>query len=301
MTRTGKRPMGRTKAILAIAAVGVSVAAVIPPASATAGSGGGGTTFTNPPRIKSVKCSRGCEDARKVNPSASSIRVKPGGTLEIGGRNLDSVETVIFLGSKADGDEARVKPQKAKAERLTVKVPVMATDGPVQLLDVAQRKSKPSPTRLRMIVTGDAATPLRARIVEVARSELGTSEKPMGSNCTKYGPCEAWCADFATWVWRQAGYPQIGRIPAVRNLVVWGQQHKTWKPGHTNNAQPGDFVIFSNMHVGLVEKASGGRITIIAGNTGGGNVARRGPAPTSAGTSMGPAPITGYVSPDLGK
>ncbi len=300
MMRTGKRPTGRTKSILTIAAVGASAAAVVLPAAATAGSGGG-TTFTNPPKIKSVGCSKGCEDERKVKPSTSSVRVKPGGTLEIGGRNLDAVKTVIFLGSKAEGDEARVAPKTAKAERLTVKVPAMASDGPVQLLDAARRKSKPSPTRLRMIVTGDAAAPLRARIVDVARSQLGVSEKPMGSNCTKYGPCEAWCADFATWVWRQAGYPQVGRIPAVRNLVVWGQQHKTWKPGHTNNPQPGDFVIFSNMHVGLVEKVSGGRITIIAGNTGGGNVARRGPAPTSAGTSMGPAPITGYVSPDLAK
>ena len=139
---------------------------------------------------------------------------------------------------------------------------------------------------------------LRARIVAAAESQLGQAENPPGSNCTKFGPCEAWCADFATGVWRQAGVPGIGRIAWVPSLVLWGRQHGTWKPGYDNNPQPGDMVIFSNLHVGLVERVSTlGTITIIAGNTSTNNVARRGPASPANGTSMGPAPISGYVSP----
>jgi peptidoglycan hydrolase-like protein with peptidoglycan-binding domain len=156
---------------------------------------------------------------------------------------------------------------------------------------------------LRQALLSLAAVPvglpseLRARIVAVAESQLGQAENPPGSNCTKFGPCEAWCADFATWVWRQAGVPAIGRIAWVPDLVVWGKQHGTWKPGYNNHPRPGDLVIFSNLHVGLVERVSLSTITIIAGNTSTNNVARRGPASPANGTSMGPAPISGYVSP----
>ena len=57
-------------------------------------------------------------------------------------------------------------------------------------------------------------------------------------------------------------------------------------------------MIFSGQHVGLVERVlPSGAISIIAGNTGTNDVARRGPAPPSQGTRMGPAAISGYVSP----
>ncbi len=143
-----------------------------------------------------------------------------------------------------------------------------------------------------------AAAGVRSAIVDVARSQLGVAERPLGSNCTPYGPCEAWCADFSTWVWRKAGVSGIGRIAYVPNLVLWAKQRGSWKPGARNNPQPGDMVIFSGLHVGLVERVSAsGAITIIAGNTGTMNVARRGPASPLNGTAMGPAAISGYVSP----
>lgn len=146
--------------------------------------------------------------------------------------------------------------------------------------------------------TPGAAAGVRSSIVNVMRGELGTSERPLGSNCTPYGPCEAWCADFATWVWRHAGVSNIGRIAYVPNLVLWARQHGSWKPGSGNDPQPGDMVIFSGLHVGIVERVSAsGAITIIAGNTGTMNVARRGPAQPSNGYAMGPASISGYVSP----
>ena len=105
--------------------------------------------------------------------------------------------------------------------------------------------------------------------VNVMRGELGTSERPLGSNCTPYGPCEAWCADFATWVWRHAGVSNIGRIAYVPNLVLWAKQHGSWKPGSGNDPQPGDMVIFSGLHVGIVERVAGPRwIVTIEGNHG---------------------------------
>jgi len=138
---------------------------------------------------------------------------------------------------------------------------------------------------------------VRSRIVAIARSQLGQGEHPPGSNCTKFGPCEEWCADFATWVWRQAGVAGIGRIAWVPNLPAWGRSRRSWKPGYNNDPQPGDMVIFSGLHVGLVERVTAGTITIIAGNTSTNNVARRGPASPAHGYAMGPAAISGYVSP----
>src|SRR5215212_1675062 len=146
-----------------------------------------------------------------------------------------------------------------------------------------------------------ASGDVRSRIVAIAQSQLGQRENPPGSNCTKFGPCEAWCADFASWVWRQAGVSSFGRIAWVPALVQWGKQHGTWKAGYDNNPRPGDLVIFSGLHVGIVETVrSSGVITIIAGNTGTENVARRGPASWTNGTAMGPAAISGYVSPPSG-
>src|SRR5436305_8810247 len=46
----------------------------------------------------------------------------------------------------------------------------------------------------------NTGTDLRSKIVAIAEGQLGQGERPRGSNCTKFGPCEEWCADFATWV-----------------------------------------------------------------------------------------------------
>src|SRR5262249_38822148 len=60
---------------------------------------------------------------------------------------------------------------------------------------------------------GSAATATGASgsaLVRVARSQLGVSESPLGSNCSKFGPCEEWCALFVAWVWQHAGVPMRG-------------------------------------------------------------------------------------------
>jgi hypothetical protein len=176
---------------------------------------------------------------------------------------------------------------------------------------VAGKPPAPRPANLRAPkpqapVNAPPATPvpppapgtLRARVLALARSQLGQAETPSGSNCTKFGPCEAWCADFATWVWRHAGVPAIGRINWVPSLVAWARQRGAWKPGYNDEPRPGDLVIFSGLHVGIVETVGPyGQITMIAGNTPTNNVARRGPVPWNRGTLIGPAPITGYISP----
>jgi len=174
-----------------------------------------------------------------------------------------------------------------------VAAPTQATGGLSPTAALPPRRSAPPIP----VATTPAQTSLRSAVVATARSQLGVAETPLGSNCTIYGPCEQWCADFATWVWRHAGIAAVGRIAYVPNLVTWAKNHGRWKAGPHANPQPGDIADFSGIHVGVVERVlRSGAITIVAGNTGAMAVARRGPGDPADGSSMGPGPIVGYVS-----
>jgi CHAP domain-containing protein len=230
----------------------------------------------------------------------SSLRVFRYGQAPISATlaTVAALAAFLLVATPALADTGGTAPPDATTPKKQQRPKPRPTTSTVKSQPAKPRKSidqpPPSPS---VPVSGD----VRTRIVAMAQSQLGQSESPPGSNCTKFGPCEAWCADFATWVWRQAGVSTIGRIAWVPALVDWGKQHGTWKAGADNNPRPGDLVIFSGLHVGIVETVrSSGIITIIAGNTGTENVARRGPASWDNGTAMGPAAISGYVSPPSG-
>jgi cell wall-associated NlpC family hydrolase len=135
-----------------------------------------------------------------------------------------------------------------------------------------------------------AATPPAAvavaRVLEVARRELGTVEQP--TNRTKYGQwCgmdgNPWCAMFVNWVLSQAAIPGFERpvagfpyTPRGVQLFQSGQLGSWLSPGAV--ALPGDVVFFSFArrdgdgrpladHVGLVERVSGQVLHTIEGNT----------------------------------
>ena len=69
------------------------------------------------------------------------------------------------------------------------------------------------------VPSASSLSPLRARIVSIAESQIGYKTDPPGTYCNKYSAywysgsadCgndnldEEWCADFAAWVWKQAG------------------------------------------------------------------------------------------------
>jgi hypothetical protein len=119
-----------------------------------------------------------------------------------------------------------------------------------------------------------------ARVLEVARRELGVVESPPGSNRQKYGAAYgwngvAWCAQWAWWVLTQAGCAPLA--PKTASTVVmrdWYRQRGQW---HTRSPQPGDLVFFkfpgnSNPvnHVGIVEAVEpAGTLITIEGNTAG--------------------------------
>ncbi len=98
-----------------------------------------------------------------------------------------------------------------------------------------------------------------AAITAVATSQVGPDpDASQGAFCNPYGPCEAWCALFATWVWARAGIP-VPSIPFTGNIYTWAAAHGRIVPGNVLPA-PGDALLYgtgpqstaSSVHTGLV-------------------------------------------------
>ena len=115
------------------------------------------------------------------------------------------------------------------------------------------------------VASGPSLSPLRARIVAVARSQLGYRTDPADTYCNRFSAywyagiadCgnanrnEEWCADFAAWVWKQAGAEVDYQLaPGFLNsdsasFYVWGVDHGTWHPvGSHYTPQPGDVAVY---------------------------------------------------------
>jgi hypothetical protein len=132
---------------------------------------------------------------------------------------------------------------------------------------------------------------MRNEIIRVALAEVGTKEKPSGSNTVKYntwfygkevkGPSYAWCGAFASWVFDTAGLPlgvidytrgYAGTNYAVNNVHKWG------KVVSRDDVKPGDLAFFDfdgNKrwdHTGIFKQDLGNDIfECIEGNTAIGN------------------------------
>ena len=114
-------------------------------------------------------------------------------------------------------------------------------------------------------LSGPDLTALQARIVAVAQSQVGYRTDPTDSYCNKYSAywyagsdvcrpglaSEEWCADFAAWVWQQAGaVVDYALAPGDLNsqsvsFYVWGVDHGTWHAvgsGYTPRA--GDVAVY---------------------------------------------------------
>ena len=113
-----------------------------------------------------------------------------------------------------------------------------------------------------------------ASIVATAASQVN-ADPDTGYFCNPYGPCEAWCSLFATWVWRQAGVP-IPSYAFTGDMYSWAQEYTAVLPP-TASPLPGDAVLYgtgpwstsSSVHVGLVAQVwPDGAIVTIEGDAG---------------------------------
>lgn len=117
-----------------------------------------------------------------------------------------------------------------------------------------------------------------ARVLQVARQELGTVERPPKSNRQRYGdaygmPGVAWCAQFVWWVFREAGVGVlIPKTAYTPTFADWFRRRSQW--GRTPRLGSVVFFDFPNdgvnriSHVGIVEAVNrDGTVQTIEGNT----------------------------------
>jgi len=125
-----------------------------------------------------------------------------------------------------------------------------------------------------------APSALRSTIVSIAESQVAADPVP-GYFCNPYGPCEAWCSLFASWVWQQAGVP-VPSFPFTGDLFTWAASHTGTLPP-TSAPLPGDAVLYgtgpastsTSLHVGLVAQVwPDGAVVTVEGDAG--------PAPTGS-------------------
>ena len=129
-----------------------------------------------------------------------------------------------------------------------------------------------------------------AKVLQIARAEIGVKESPSGSNRVKYnteyygkevsGSGYAWCAVFVWWVFKHAGCPELyfggkksAYCPTIADYYILAKQTVSKSKG-----EPGDIVLFdwnqnnSSDHIGIIEsRNSDGSYVCIEGNTAVGN------------------------------
>jgi hypothetical protein len=144
-----------------------------------------------------------------------------------------------------------------------------------------------------------------SEIVRVAESQLGQGERPPGSNCTLYGPCEEWCSLFVAWAWQHAGVALPGPTALYGysgSLYSWSAQHGATLALSATPAT-GDAIFYgsgpdASVHVGIVVRVlADRRIVTIEGNFDD-RVSRVGPfAPSRAQATGESGPVYGYAEP----
>jgi hypothetical protein len=179
------------------------------------------------------------------------------------------------------------------------------------------------------VQSGPGLSPLRARIVSIAESQVGYRTDPSDTYCNKYSAhwyagtddCgngnldEEWCADFAAWVWQQAGALVSYQLaPGYLNgdtasFYLWGVDHGTWHPVGSGYApQPGDVAVYgldtaavTAVHVAVVTAATGNDaapdVVNGDGDRTGYSVVEAGDNQAYADVKGRGAPLSGYVSP----
>ena len=121
-------------------------------------------------------------------------------------------------------------------------------------------------------------------IIQIAEREFLAGANYQNGGYKKYsdGADEPWCADFVSWVLKEAGTPFTGgvsggwRIPGVDSVQAYFQQNNSYNAARSGYVpKPGDIVINNEgvepypRHVNIVVSVEGKKITTIGGNESG--------------------------------
>jgi hypothetical protein len=156
----------------------------------------------------------------------------------------------------------------------------------------------------------EGAFPESATIAGIASSQIEPDPAAaQGAYCNPYGPCEAWCALFATWVWETAGIP-IPRYAFTGDIWYWSAAHGLDLPPWAT-PDIGDAVLYgtgpqnvlTSVHVAIVvESWPDGALITVGGDSGPGRFGALstnldGPFLPSHAADYGGMPIYGYSQP----
>jgi hypothetical protein len=158
-------------------------------------------------------------------------------------------------------------------------------------------------------LTPEPMLPQSAAIAAAVASQIQPDPDIQGAYCNPYGPCEEWCALFATWAWEQAGIP-IPRYAFTGDIWSWSATHGAVLPP-TALPAVGDAVLYgtgpqstaTSVHVGIVTQVwPDGAIMSVGGDSGPGrdgylSVALDGPfLPADSGSYNG-TPVYAFAQP----
>ncbi len=117
----------------------------------------------------------------------------------------------------------------------------------------------------------------QTRVVELLRAEHAAN--PGGAKYSE-GVREPWCANFVSWIMREAGAPLANpnsghwRIPGVYTLTEFYQKAQLFQPRDgAYEPKVGDVVLYSpsskyGQHTNIVVRNDSGRLTTVGGNEG---------------------------------
>jgi hypothetical protein len=137
-----------------------------------------------------------------------------------------------------------------------------------------------------------APTRLQRRIVIFGASydqdHRGYTTSPTGSDCNMFTAAfargstwgcpsgtssEAWCSDFADFVWSHAGIPTAGITGWAATFITWGRQHHRVQMGTHFKPAVGDAIVWGTpaplygTHVAIIASVQGDLISVISGNS----------------------------------
>lgn len=125
------------------------------------------------------------------------------------------------------------------------------------------------------------------------------------------GAYEEWCADFVSWIYKQAGYSfdfnsnwQVGYVPNIQQMGKNNNKFHLHIVGDGYSPRPGDLAIYDVGHVNMLVAVNGSATTYIGGDqTGVGQPehtygTQKPPSGSVVSAINGNGGITAYVSPD---
>lgn len=288
----GSDPVAKTF-FLAAGVLGLAVGAATAPVAAGQ-PGGAASAVPASPAISTIACSSGC-----IAPDT----VEQGGTVTLGGRQLDRASAVVFLGGRGTSDDARVRVRAKSSSSVDVRVPATARSGQVVVATATGVASQARGVSIRIVKP--AAATLAAPAAPVLRPIAGVAQLDAGFLTSKAGKG----ASGATIAYvSHAPEPVSVRVDVVRvadglsifkderSAAAEQQQTIEWDGrGDAGLALDGKYEVrISSM------PASAPRAATPAAGTVGGGAAPEGSPPPSGSASVGGFTFVGAVFPVRG-